>query len=555
MKEKLLLLALLLLGSISISAQDEKIPAFPGAEGFGRYSTTGGRGGKVIHVTNLNDSGQGSLRQAVSGSSKKTVVFDVGGVIELKSNLYIGDNTTIAGQTAPSPGITLRYYTVRFDGDNIIMRFIRCRRGNEKDINDSADACWGRRHSNTVIDHCSFSWSIDECASFYDNKDFTFQWCTVAESLNNAGHGKGAHGYGGIWGGKSASFHHNLFAHHTNRTPRLNGARYGFEGSESDNYASCIAAEQVDLRNNVMYNWGSGVGAHGGQGGYHNIVNDYYKYGPATSNKYIVFQAWCSQASLKDEGEVIPDSTYGHFYVDGNYVRDKGENYDWQGVYNNGKTTASQLIIRDTIKLDKPIATGDVTSHTAENAYTQVLAYAGASLYRDAFDVRYVEEAETGTATYTGSITKKAGIIDTPEDVGGFPEVTPTYRGEDFDTDGDGVPDSWEITNNMDPDDSDDGNLYTVDSKGWYTNLEVYMNSLVEEIMKKENENSYEEVDEYYPSYQPAAISMVTGPKSEVSKIEYYTVGGAKISAPKKGISIRKITYSNGTTQVEKVIM
>ncbi len=553
MKEKLTLLAILVFSVISISAQDE-VPAFPGAEGFGRYTTTGGRAGTVKHVTNLNDSGQGSLRAAVSGSSKKTVVFDVGGVIELKSVLNIGENTTIAGQTAPYPGITLRYYTVYFNGDNIIMRFIRFRRGNEKDINDSADACWGRRHSNTVIDHCSFSWSIDECASFYDNKDFIFQWCTVAESLNNAGHGKGAHGYGGIWGGKCASFHHNLIAHHTNRTPRLNGARYGWQGSASDNYASCIEAEQVDLRNNVMYNWGTGVGAHGGQGGYHNIVNNYYKYGPATKYLDMVFQAWCSRAALVDEGEVIPDSTYGHFYIDGNYVRDKGENYDWQGVTNDGKTSESRDIIMDSIKLEKPIPIDDITTHTAQNAYTQVLAYAGASLYRDAFDARYVEETETGTATYQGSITMLPGIIDIPEDVGGFPEVTPTYRSDDFDTDGDGVPDSWEITNGMDPNNSADGNLYTIDSRGWYTNLEVYINSLVEDIIKNENQNSYEEVEEYYPAYNPASISNAMSQTSEISKVEYYTIDGKKISEPQKGISIRKITYSNGQKHVEKVI-
>ena len=137
-------------------------------------------------------------------------MFDVGGVIPLASNLNIGANTTILGQTAPYPGITLRYYTVSPGGDNIIIRFIRCRRGQEKDVNDGADAIWTRNHTGLILDHCSFSWSIDEVASFYDNNNFTMQWCTVGESLNNAGHNKGAHGYGGIWGGKLASFHHNM---------------------------------------------------------------------------------------------------------------------------------------------------------------------------------------------------------------------------------------------------------------------------------------------------------------------------------------------------------
>ena len=171
-----------------MSGAQTDAPAFPGAEGHGRY-VTGGRGGQVIHVTNLNDSGTGSLRSAVNGSSKKTIVFDVGGIIELKSDLKIGANTTIAGQTAPYPGITVRYYTIRPDANNVIVRFIRFRRGEEKDVNEGADAIWTRNRTGMILDHCSFSWSIDEVASFYDNRDFTMQWCSVAEALNNAGHG------------------------------------------------------------------------------------------------------------------------------------------------------------------------------------------------------------------------------------------------------------------------------------------------------------------------------------------------------------------------------
>ena len=231
MKRQILTLSLAALAVAATAQTSSKAPAFPGAEGHGRY-VTGGRGGKIVHVTNLNDSGTGSFRAAVSGSSKKIVVFDVAGVIALESDLKIGNNTTVMGQTAPYPGITLRYYTVQPGGNNII-RFIRSRRGQEKDINDGADAIWRRNYTGIMLDHCSFSWSIDEVASFYDNNNFTMQWCTIAESLSNPGHSKGAHGYGGIWGGKLASFHHNMIASVTNRGPRFNGARYGWTGYTS----------------------------------------------------------------------------------------------------------------------------------------------------------------------------------------------------------------------------------------------------------------------------------------------------------------------------------
>lgn len=284
MKKKLLMTTAMAASAIAVSAQ---APAFPGAEGHGRY-VTGGREGKIVHVTNLNDSGTGSFRSAVSGSSKKIVVFDVAGVIPLKSDISIGANTTIAGQTAPYPGITLRYYTVR-PGANNVIRFIRVRRGQEKDVDDGADATWQRETTGIILDHCSFSWSIDEVASFYDNNNFTMQWCTVAESLNNAGHGKGAHGYGGIWGGKLASFHHNMIAHVTNRVPRFNGARYEWSGYTGNklystyNWKNSVQAENVDFRNCVMYNWGNSNGCYGGPGGGQiNIVNNYYKGGPST---------------------------------------------------------------------------------------------------------------------------------------------------------------------------------------------------------------------------------------------------------------------------------
>lgn len=276
MKKVILAVTSILCATTVIAA--DQVPAFPGAEGHGRY-VTGGRGGKIVHVTNLNDSGTGSLRAALNVSGPKTIVFDVSGYIDLKSNLKVTSNTTIAGQTAPEGGITLRYATIEFKCDNVIVRFIRFRRSQVKSSDDGADAAWGRNHKNIILDHCSLSWSTDEVGSFYDNRNFTMQWCTLGEGLN-FGHSKGDHSYGGIWGGKLASFHHNYLTHIQNRAPRFNGARYNSPDYDHTKYANSIQAEIVDFRNCVMYNWGTG-GCYGGPGGgYINILNNYYQAGP-----------------------------------------------------------------------------------------------------------------------------------------------------------------------------------------------------------------------------------------------------------------------------------
>lgn len=483
-------------------------PAFPGAEGFGRH-TTGGRGGKVIHVTNLNDSGEGSLREAVSGNDKKVVVFDVGGVIALERNLSIGGNTTILGQTAPGDGITLRYYTVEYSGDNIIVRFVRFRRGQEVDVNDGADATWTRHHRNIILDHCSFSWSIDEVASFYDNRDFTMQWCTVAEALNNAGHGKGAHGYGGIWGGKGASFHHNFLAHLNNRSPRFNGARYAWDGYDQDAYPNTVQAERVDFRNCLVFNWGTG-GCYGGPGGgFVNMVNNYYKAGPATKHKNRVTE--CSTAN-SGNSEGAPTELIGmksRYYISGNYVDGYGPDYDWQGVtYDDGRSTFTDPAglygegegATINVKLDEPIDAGTVTTHDAQTAYEKVRQYAGASLSRDAQDARYAEEALQGIAVYTGSVTKRAGMLDVVADQGGY-TLTSANRPETFDEDGDGISDTWERANGLNPSDPNDATAYTLDPAKYYTNIEVYANSLVQDIMLAGNSDAITAVEEYYPAY------------------------------------------------------
>lgn len=594
MKKQLLTLAVIAC-TTNIMAQT---PAFPGAEGHGRY-VTGGRGGNVIHVTNLNDSGTGSFREAVKGSSKKIVVFDVAGVIPLESDLTIGANTTIEGQTAPYPGITLRYRTLRCS-DNIIVRFIRGRRGQERDVNDGADAIWDRQKTGMIFDHCSFSWCIDEVASFYDNNNFTMQWCTIAESLTNAGHGKGAHGYGGIWGGKLASFHHNLIAHVTNRGPRFNGARYGWTGYTGNQmydtykWESPTQAENVDLRNCVMYNC-QGACYGGPGGGQINIVNNYYKAGPSgNGNQERITLVTVSTSSNSDSKHPEYYGMTSRYYISGNTTETtagvKKQNRDWSGVsYDSGVSTIGGEIyskdvnnlygdavphVADTqgdmcvrIKMDEPAPTGEVTTHSAETAFDKVMSYCGASLYRDDVDARYMEEARTGTATYTGSVTGKPGLIDIVADVNGYTEYD-FGTGEHpagFDTDGDGMPDEWETANGLNPNDASDATGYTLDTKGWYTNIEVYCNSLVQEIMLAGNDDAGTSVNEYYPKYTNSDGTVVdaigdgaTGisalaPDSSIARTLYYNMQGTLTDAPGSGMYIRVDVHADGRKTIRKI--
>jgi hypothetical protein len=563
----------------------DDVPAFPGAEGHGRY-VTGGRGGKIVHVTNLNNSGTGSLRAAVSGNDKKIVVFDVSGIIALSAELIIGDNTTIAGQTAPNPGITVRYFTMR-PGNNNIIRFIRFRRGEEKNVNDGADATWQRNKTNIIFDHCSFSWSIDEIASFYDNRSFTMQWCTLGEALANPGHTKGEHSYGGIWGGKGASFHHNFLCHMQNRAPRFCGARYAWEGYDKTKYANPIQAEIVDFRNCVMYNWGNGNGCYGGTGGGQiNIVNNYYKAGPGTANKTRVTQVSVANSSNAEDSPYMGYAS--RYYINGNYVAAAKvpQNYDWKGViFDSGLTTidGEQCIPDDKhlygdnvtyyknsagkdfvrVKMDSPVEKGTVTTHSAETAYEKVLSYCGASLYRDNVDARYMEEAANGTTTYIGSATKtgdgktvvhRAGIIDYVKDQGEYVLETGS-REAGFDSDNDGMADAWETANGLNPNDASDAKTYTLDSKGWYTNLEVYCNALVEDIMQAGNADATESVDEYYPAcVKPETTGIQSAIQSQVRHIEYFTADGRQLQQPQTGISIRRLTLANGKTITDKVM-
>ena len=481
---KLLLLALAAI-TLPATAQ-EKTPAFPGAEGFGRY-TTGGRGGAVYHVTNLNDSGTGSLRWALGQNGAKTIVFDVSGTIHLNSALNIGSNTTIAGQTAPGDGICVADYPCAIKGNNVIVRYMRFRLGNKNVTKDGADG-WdgfgGFDQKDWVIDHCSVSWSIDECLSVLGNHNTTVQWCLVSQSLVNSGHSKGAHGYGGNWGGSGASFHHNLLAHHTSRTPRL-GPR-----------PTTQLEERMDYRNNVIYNFG-GNGCYGGEGMMVNIVNNYYKPGPGsptgTKGKRIAAVGCRTNQYVKDNPSYAPAlHLWGKYFVEGNvnpkYSDVTKDNWTW-GIYNQINSSDNDntftATTKDTMKLAEPMPFIYTTTHSAEKAYEKVLLYAGACLSRDSHDALMVDDTRNSNASYTGSGLGK-GFINSQED------NKPSNAGSDWsawptlnslpapaDSDGDGMPDEWETANGLNPNDKSDGNQTTAEG---YTNLEVYLNSIVASI-------------------------------------------------------------------------
>ena len=439
--------------------------AFPAAEGYGKY-TKGGRGGSVYEVTNLNDNGEGSLRAAVEASEPRTVVFRVSGTITLESPLTIKHPyITIAGQTAPGDGICIRRYPIKIEADQVIIRYLRVRLGDESGGND--DAVSSRFTKHIILDHISASWSIDECMSIYLCDSITVQWCIISESLDNSNHVKGSHGYGGIWGSNYSTYHHNLFAHHTSRNPRM-ASGSGF----------------TDYRNNVIYNWGF-QNLYGGEklqvGGNKvnfsdfNIVANYYKPGPATQPGEVMYRI--ANPSVRGKKD------YGMWYIAENTVEGNKEVSadNWSG----GVQTELSL---KKIRLERPWPAMSINQQTAEGAYKMVLDNAGAVLpKRDIIDERIIREVMGGYATYEGKSYKNefqvadasinCGIIDTQDDVGGWPVLNSEPAPKD--TDHDGMPDSWEDDNNLDKHNPDDRNTIGTDG---YTMLEKYLNTISETI-------------------------------------------------------------------------
>lgn len=528
--KKLLFTLLATVTSLCATAQFEHAPAFPGAEGFGRY-TTGGRGGAVYHVTSLADDGSpGTFRWACNQGGKRTIVFDVSGTIYLTGDLSLRNgDVSILGQTAPGDGICIADYPFTIHADNVIIRFVRFRLGNRQVANHEGDGLGGMDRSNIIVDHCSVSWSIDECLSVYGSHDISVQWNIVDQSLVNSGHSKGAHGYGGNWGGSGASYHHNLMAHHTSRTPRL-GPR---QSTQTD--------ERMDMRNNVIYNWG-GNGCYGGEGMNVNIVNNYYKPGPGTMARNTTIQRriaapgirtteYTNHNSATPNGWDVMWHVWGKYYVKGNvnpkYTDVTNDNWTY-GVYNqidnSGNDNTYTQETKDTMRITAPIAFGYITTQTAQTAYEKVVAYAGASYKRDSHDAYIANDVLTGTASHCAPGTT-TGFIDNQTQAGGWPELESLEAPKD--TDGDGMPDEWETEHGLNPNDPADRNKYSLDSHRYYTNLEVYCNSLVEDLVKAQNadadptaEGAFEE---YYPDYQSGEM--------EASEVIYAHPDGNKANS------------------------
>lgn len=452
---------------------EEVIPAFPGAWGGGMF-TSGGRGGKVIAVTNLNDSGQGSFRAALEAGGPRIVIFRVAGTIKVNKDLNINNpDITIAGQSAPGDGICIAG-TLNINTHNVIVRHLRVRRGVPVG-GQGDDNIGGNPDHHIIIDHCSTSWGMDENISLYrhmrpsfDGKtqikdaaqNVTVQWTISSEALNARGHA-----FGGTWGGDPSTFHHNLFASNTARNPSI-----GMSGP-------------FDFRYNVIFNWGHRSIDGGDETSMVNLINNYFKPGPATNENIRAVFARIEQRSMYSPGSAWKEGDWypkeqnrpGKWYVAGNIMHGNQElnNNNWAGM--RSKETKASIISDDSkseniARVNTPFVGWPVAPHqTAEVAYEYVLAKAGATLpKRDAVDARVTEMVRTGKPM------TETGIIKNVDEVGGYPTLSYDPAKVAVDSDGDGMPDEWELKNKLDPKNAKDGAMDT-DGDG-YTNVEEYLN-------------------------------------------------------------------------------
>jgi hypothetical protein len=562
---------ILILFTRMLHLYSQEVTAFPGAEGYVKY-ITGGRGGRVIYVTHIKDNTDkfgagynGSLRAALEtpGSDPITIVFSCGGVISPMGTLNCSrSNITIAGQTSLGDGICIKNYGINFSGNNIIVRYMRFRVGDAIMQNDPALTFSNGKKA--IIDHCSFSWSVEENVNITDVDSVTLQWCINSESLYSSTHVKGERAYAAQWGGEHASYHHNLLAHHNSRMPRQNG-------NTSNDYQLTW-----DYRNNVHYNWGNTEAFYGGgieqSGGFchSNLINNYYKPGPATtankSSQYFCAPSGGRPAVVGAGNEYLYG--YGLWYLSGNVMYDNPEktNDNWAGLY--GPVEHHSIDSFDA---------ATVMTTSAETAYEHVLAGAGATKpVRDTIDARIVSEVMAGTATYGGIYGAASGIIDSHNDTkpAGAPsswnawemykEVKNTEAPPD--TDRDGIPDWWETANGLAYDDPEDGRALASNNSG-YTNLEEYLNS--EDVGRSEPtlvaETDLNPVLAVYPN--PLSATFTIHSLLEPETIEIYQMTGWKVadfslkgqreyslaSLP-DGAYIIKIFFTNGKFAVSKVL-
>lgn len=434
-------------------------PAFPGAWGGGMF-TTGGRGGQVMLVTNLNDSGEGSFRAAAEAKGKRIVVFRVAGIINLESNIDINHpDITIAGQSAPGDGICIAGASLNINTENVIVRHLRVRRGMPKG-GQGSDNIGGNPIGQIIIDHCSASWGMDENLSLYrymrPNPDgsqtklpthnLTIQYSISSEALN-----AGNHAFGGTWGGENSTFHHNLFACNTARNPSI-----GMSG-------------EFDFRNNVIFNWGHRTMDGGDETSLVNVINNYYKPGPASKEDMRNTIVRIEERSMYSPGRRWEKQSWfpkhqnraGKWYVAGNYIHGFPEE-----TKSNWKAMRGP---EEIARVNTPFEGWPVPQQTALEAFETVLAKAGATLpKRDSVDARVIESVRTG------KFATETGIIKTPDEVGGFPEYKFDPKDVPVDTDSDGMPDEYETKHNLNPNDPADGAVDT--DKDGYTNVEEYLN-------------------------------------------------------------------------------
>lgn len=522
------------LEGLSYSYQEEKttedielvdgVLAFPTAEGGGRLAT-GGRGGEIYHVTNLSDSGEGSLRYGIETvpAEGRIIVFDVGGTIHLQKTLSFKNhnNITIAGQTAPGDGITLAGYdTDLSNSDNIIIRFVRFRVGTENLLKggDSMDALWGRDNTNFIIDHCTFSWNTDETLSTYRGKNGTVQWCLISESLTVSGHSKGRHGYGGIFGGDNTVFQYNLMTNHTSRNPRIGGGTLGDPGTLTLDAYNAMTAEQkadvenriatLQLSNNVLYNHGY-YACYGGGWTYTNYIYNYVKPGQGTRDSLV--------DTLLDFGE---NEKKGGVYYAGNILDGNAAVTE----DNSKGTTVNKYGLTEVRATPYTAEAFDHISLNDEDTsyYGQVLNSAGATFpHRDAIDARVVAQVETNTGTY----------INTQDEVGGYPAEN--CESTLVDTDRDGIPDEWERTHGLDPNNGTDSRTLCMngelgDETYGYAWIEVYFNEMVDENSKPDYVAENPEISIDLPDNKLLAqgesikVTATATSSKGIEKVEFY---------------------------------